>query len=130
MLQKIINKTETLKILFRLLLIVAFCLLCNIVLFSITAFIITKTDFTYEILVPLTGVNLGVTSFVCGLVVSKCNKENGLICGVFTAGIINAFLIILSLYNNTFNLSVLLVTKICFIFFAGMAGGIIGVNSN
>ncbi len=130
MLQKIINKADTLKILLRVFLITALCLLCNIILFSMTAFIITKTDFTYEILVPVTNVILAISSFICGFTISKYQKENGLICGILAAAVMSVFVIILSFYNNTFNISVLLATKLCFICFSSAAGGIIGVNTN
>lgn len=130
MLQKIINKSDTLKILIRLFLIIGLCLLCNIMLFSLTAFIITKTDFTFEILLPLTSVILAVSSFICSFITSRYHKENGLICGILAASVISVFVISISLFNNTFNISIPLLTKICSIYFSGAAGGIIGVNTN
>ena len=130
MLQKIINKSDTLKILIRLLLIIGLCLLCNIMLFSLTAFVITKTDFTFEILLPLTSVILAVSSFISGFITSRYHKENGLICGILVAFVISVFVISISLFYNTFNISIPLLTKICSICFSGAAGGIIGVNTN
>ena len=130
MLQKIIDKTDMIKNIFRLIFICTLCIGCILLSFAFTAVIISKTDFRYESLVIVTSAVLAVNALFCSFVLSSFYKENGLVCGIFVALIISLFTVTLSLYYNCFNMSLILLTKLILIFVAGAAGGVIGVNTN
>lgn len=108
----------------------AFCILVAVGLFAFFAFIISKTDFSYDVLNIVTSVILAISSFICGFYISRWFKENGLICGVFAAVILSLFICSLSLYFSVFNFTGLLFIKLSIILISGCAGGIIGVNTN
>ena len=108
----------------------AFCILVAVGLFAFFAFIISKTDFSYDVLNIVTSVILAISSFICGFSISRWFKENGLICGVFAAVILSLFICSLSLYFSVFNFTGLLFIKLSIILISGCAGGIIGVNTN
>ena len=106
------------------------CILVYMFFISLTAFIITKTDFSYELLNPVTSAISAVSSFVCGFMISRWFKEKGLFCGIFAALVLSLFLCILSLYYSSFEISRMFVIKTSIIFVSGSAGGITGVNTN
>ena len=131
MLQKIfLNKTDTIKIILKILFITLFCVCTVLFLFAITAFVISKTDFSYNILFYAITAILAVSSAFCGFVISKQFKENGLIWGVFAGIVISLFIVVLGIIYNGFIFTSSLFTKIIITVISGAAGGIIGVNTN
>lgn len=118
------------KSIFYIAVLMAFCILVAVGLFAFFAFIISKTDFSYDVLNIVTSVILAISSFICGFSISRWFKENGLICGVFAAVILSLFICSLSLYFSVFNFTGLLFIKLSIILISGCAGGIIGVNTN
>lgn len=131
MLQKILlNKSDILKIIFKILLISALCISTVLILLFLLALIIIKTDFSYNTLFPVTSAILAVSGLFSGITVSKWFKENGLIYGVFAGLIISVFIFGVSIICKTFNITPILFTKFLIIIVSGAAGGIIGVNTN
>ena len=108
----------------------AFCILVAVGLFAFFALIISKTDFSYDVLNMVTSAILAISSFMCGFSISRWFKENGLICGIFAAVTLSLFICGLSLYFSVFNFTGLLFIKLSIILISGCAGGIIGVNTN
>lgn len=124
------NKSDILNIVFKILLISVLSIGIVLILLSALAFTITKTDFSYDILFPVTSAILAVSSIFCGFIISRMVKENGLICGVFSGLITSIFILLLSFIYKTFNITPALVTKLLITVISGAAGGIIGVNTN
>lgn len=95
----------------------------------ITAFIIIRVDTPEYVLIPLTTALLTFASFLDSFLLAKSFKENGIIIGISTGAIFVAIVILLAVYNRTFAITSLLITKLTAIMLAGMLGGILGVNS-
>jgi len=119
-----------LKTIIKIVFIISFCISILLVLFAVSSLIISKTDFSYEALYPLTSAILAVSAALCGFEVSKLLKENGLIWGVFSGIIISTFIIILAVIFKTLAFNSVFITKIIITIISGAAGGIIGVNTN
>ena len=131
MLQRIIKgNTDNIKIISNLVTIVFICIITVSVLFCISAFAVSKIDFSYETLPAVIAAILAVSSAFDGFLISKLLKENGLFWGVFVGLIIFAVLIIISLYYSTFNVTTNLLTRFAILVTAGAIGGVVGVNTN
>jgi len=101
LLQRIIKgNTDNIKIISKLLTIVFICIITVSVLLCISAFAVSKIDFSYETLPAVIAAILAVSSAFDGFLISKLLKENGLFWGVFVGLIIFAVLIIISLYYS------------------------------
>ena len=131
MLYKFISESQNnLKVIFKIFLIVTFCLSVTFVLLCAAAAILSQTDFLYETLSAVTAVILGISAFLNSFVLSKLFKENGWFWGVFSATVLIVFIVISSVYYNTFNFSNIFFTKMVVVLASGTIGGIIGVNIN
>lgn len=124
------SKEYGIKIAGKVLSLILFCFLTVLVFFSIAAFIITKTDFSYEILVTLTTSLLALSAFVDSFVVSRIIKENGMFIGLIIGAIIFIFVLLASIFYGQLKLSSMLFTKFAAIMLSGTIGGIVGVNIN
>ena len=129
MLNKVIYKS-IFKSIFYIAVLIAFCIMIAVSLFAFFALIISKTDFSYDVLNMVTSAILAISSFICGFSISRWFKENGLICGIFAAVTLSLFICGLLLYFSVFNFTGLLFIKLSIILISGCAGGIIGVNTN
>jgi len=131
LLQKILfDKSDILKTVIKFLLISLFCFITVTILLCITALVISRINFSYEILTPIVAAVLALTAVFDGFLISRWFKENGLIWGVLSGLIIILLLLIFSLKYNTFEISSQLITKSLVTITAGAIGGIIGVNTN
>ena len=124
------GNADNIKIVTKLISSVVICILTLTFLFSISAVIISKTDFSYQILPTLTAVILGIAAVLDGFVISKISKENGLFWGIFAGILILITVISASLLQKTFNVNTNLIIKSIITIIAGAIGGIAGVNSN
>lgn len=124
------SKEYTLKIIGKVLSLMLFCFITVLLFFLIAAFVITKTDFSYEMLATITTILLSAAAFLDSFVVSRFIKENGLVIGAIIGTIIFVFVLIASLSLGQFRLSSMLFTKLAAIVISGVIGGIIGVNTN
>lgn len=118
------------KFILRILLVSALCISSVLISLMIAAIVISKTDFKYESLIIVTNLIIAVNSFICSFLISRFHKQNGLICGIYAAVTISLFIVVTAISNNTFKISPILLSKLCAVFIAGAAGGIIGVNTN
>ena len=95
----------------------------------IAAFMLTRIDTPDYILIPLTTVMLTVSSFLDAFLIGKVQKENGILIGLSIAGIFCMLITVVALHYKTFQLSSIFISKIAAVLFAGIAGGIAGVNT-
>ncbi|MBE6877556.1 MAG: TIGR04086 family membrane protein [Ruminococcaceae bacterium] len=131
LLQKIIfDKTDIIKTIIRFLIISLLCIITVIFLFCIAAIIISRINFSYEILAPVTTAVLAVAATFDGFLISRWYKENGLIWGVFAGVVIFMYIVFTSLNYDVFDISNQFITKLITVISAGAIGGIIGVNIN
>ncbi len=131
MLREIIfDKSYIIKAVFRFLVISVLCFFTVLLFMCITAAVISKMNFSYDMLMPVTAAAIALSAALDGYVLSRYFKENGLIWGMFAAVIIVVFLIIASAKYGTFALSDRLFTKIAVAVTSGAIGGITGVNIN
>ena len=113
MFQKIIfNKTDYLKAFFKIFIIILFSFTTLIVLFILTSIAVSKINFSYKSLLPVTAVILSVNSTFNGFVTSRLFKENGLIWGILAGIITLAIVIIISIYYGIFSFTPILFIKI------------------
>ena len=104
------------------------CISTLLFLLCIAAFTITRIDTPEYVLIPLTTILLTVSSFLDSFLLGKVFKEKGIAIG-FTVGLIFCTLIILlAVYYDTLAFSEIFITKISAVLFAGICGGILGVN--
>lgn len=130
MLYNILNKADTFKVVVKFILFALFCI-CGLLLFlSVAAMAITKIDFAYNALDPVTSAIVAISAIFSGFVTSRLFKENGLIWGVSAGVVISVFIIAAALYTDSFKISSTLLTKIVISLVAGAMGGILGVNTN
>lgn len=98
-------------------------------LLCIAAFIIIRIDTPEYVLIPLTTVLLTLSSFLNSFLAGKTLKENGRYIGAATGTVFTAIIVCVSVYYNTFSITNLFLTKVAAVMFAGILGGILGVNS-
>ena len=130
MLYNIFNKADTFKVVVKFILFALFCICSLLLLLSIAAIAITKIDFTYGALDPVTSAIVAVSSVFSGFVTSRVFKENGLIWGISAGIVISVFIIAAAVYTSSFKISTVLLTKLVIALIAGAMGGILGVNTN
>ena len=131
LLQKIIiNKSNIIKFTVKFLSVSLLCFFICSILFCLTAAIVSKLNFSYEILYPVIAIILAVSAFLNGFIISRWYKENGLIYGILAGFTILIILIIFSLKYSLFSLSSHFLTKTITVIVSGAIGGIIGVNTN
>ena len=94
----------------------------------IAAFGITKIDKPEYILIPLTTILLTLSSFLDSYALGKIFKEKGIMIGCCVAGIFSVIVITLAVHFDTFSFSNILYSKLLAVTFAGILGGILGVN--
>ena len=97
---------------------------------SLVALILTKTDFTYDMLIPITTGSLAFVSFFNSLILSKKLQENGFLVGIIVGLILFIFLVAVSIHLGQFKFSAGLAIKLATLLFSGLLGGILGVNIN
>lgn len=130
-LQRILRgNADNIKIFSKVFLLILLCFITVVCLFCVSAFIICKTDFSYEVLPTVTALILGVSSLIDGFVISKFTKENGLFWGFFAGVVVILFVAIVSLTEKTFNITANLIMRFAITVIAGAIGGIAGVNTN
>ena len=130
MLYNIFNKADTFKVVVNFILFALFCICSLLLLLSVAAIAITKIDFAYSALDPVTSAIVAISAAFSGFVASRLFKENGLIWGISAGIVISAFIIAAALYTDSFKISSVLLTKIVISVVAGAMGGILGVNTN
>jgi len=130
LLNNLIGKADNIKNIFKIIFLVLFCIAVVLVMFIISSFVISKTDFSYQTLNTFTSAILAVSAALSGFVISRWFKENGLILGVFSGLIISFFVIALAIVFKTLNFNPVFITKLIITIISGAAGGIIGVNIN
>ena len=131
MLHKIVlNKSDIIKCIIKILSIALFSFFTLSVLFIITAVIISKINFSYSSLLPVTAIILALISALNGFLISRWFKINGVVWGVLAGIIILLFIVIASVYYNVFALSSTMLIKASITIISGAIGGIIGVNIN
>lgn len=129
MLQKFMLSTKPWQqFLIKFLSFTMLCISTLLFLLCIAAFTITRIDTPEYVLIPLTTILLTVSSFLDSFLLGKVFKEKGIAIG-FTVGLIFCTLIILlAVYYDTLAFSEIFITKISAVLFAGICGGILGVN--
>ena len=131
LLQKIMfDKSAVIKMFCRLFIISLFCFFSAAVLMFISAFVLSKINFSYEMLLPVTAVILAVSATFDGFVISRWYKENGLIWGILAGIILICIIVFYSVLYDTFCISAQLFIKAVVAITSGAIGGIIGVNTN
>ena len=131
MLQRIIfDKSDVIKIICKIFIVFIICFATATILFCIAAIIISGINFSYDILPAVTASILAFSAFADGFLISRWNKENGLLWGVLVGIIVTAILIAISFKCGTISPSGQLIVKSLINMFAGAIGGIIGVNTN
>ena len=126
----ITGKYDSIKIITRLFTFIIFCFISILIFFSIASFVISNLDFSYETLSLYISAILGCSASFSGFVISKLNKQNGLFWGCFAGIVLLLFILILSVYFNTFSLSLNIFRRIIILLISGALGGILGVNLN
>ena len=128
--QIIFDKSDILKYIFKFFIVSLLCFITTALSFSIGAAVISRTNFSYDILPTVTAAILAVSAIIDGFLISKWNKENGLIWGVLAGIVITVFVIVASFKFETLFLSAQIAVKCAITVTAGAIGGIIGVNTN
>lgn len=126
----IINKSDMAKTIFRFIFIAVICFFTVLILFSFTALIISKINFSYEILTPVITLILCISAFTDGFLISRWQKENGLFWGISAGTAILLIVCIAALLFDSLCISSLLFTKSVSLITGGAIGGILGVNIN
>ncbi len=130
MLQKfLLSRKPWQKILFHAITFTLLCIATLGFLLCIGAFFIVRIDTPEYVLIPLTTSLLAFSSFLDSFILAKLFKENGMLIGLVVSLIFIALIMTAAVVYKTFALSSLLATKLCAIAFAGILGGILGVNS-
>ncbi|MEG1896141.1 MAG: TIGR04086 family membrane protein [Oscillospiraceae bacterium] len=124
------SKEYGIKAACKIISLLLFCFATIFILFCTAAFVITKTDFSYGIIFPVTTILLSLASFIDSFVISRIVKENGFVIGLVVAAIIFSLVLCVSLYFKQFKLSAIMLTKLSAIVLSGVIGGIVGVNTN
>ncbi|WRS28251.1 TIGR04086 family membrane protein [Oscillospiraceae bacterium MB08-C2-2] len=96
-----------------------------LLLFSV---VIATQSIPQSIISPMAVFSVSVGSFAAGFICAKIKKESGLLWGAIVGGIL-CFVVLFSSFavsDNGFGL--LAVTKVIFILFSAMLGGVLGVN--
>ena len=131
LLQRIIfDKSDVIKIICKILIIFLLCFVTTAVLFCTAAAIIANVNFSYDILPAVTASILSFSAFADGFLISRWNKENGMIWGFLAGTIITVILVAVSVKCGTISPSGQLIVKSLINMSAGAIGGIIGVNTN
>ena len=94
----------------------------------IAAFTITRIDTPDYILIPLTTIILTCASFTDAFLLGKVYKENGFITGLSIGLIFCGIIILVALNYGIFAFTNLFLSKAAAVLFAGILGGIAGVN--
>ena len=129
MIKNIFNKFEIFKTTFKILILSSLCIVITLMIASAISVVILKTDFNYDALIIISGGILAVSAFSNSYMISKWQKEKGLICGVLVASILSVFIIVINVING-YTFTPIFLTKLSVIFISASAGGIIGVNTN
>ena len=125
-----ISRYDIFKVVLRFILIAFLCILTSSAGLYVVAVIISKVNFSYNILYPITTASLGLSAALNGFILSRLFQEKGLLWGVFAAIITVVSLTIISVLYGSFALSVTYLTKASVIFLSGAVGGITGINTN
>ena len=126
----IFDKSDVIKIICKILIIFLLCFVTTAVLFCTAAAIIANVNFSYDILPAVTASILAFSAFADGFLISRWNKENGMIWGISAGIIITVILVAVSVKCGMISLSGQLIVKSLINMSAGAIGGIIGVNTN
>lgn len=108
---------------------VIICVLTGGFFLCARAMFISNVDTPEHTLIPLTTVLITLASFLDSLFLAKIFKEKGFLIGGRVGGIFRRLIVLLSLYYGNFAVSGILITKVSAVLFAGILGGILGVNS-
>ena len=131
MLQRIIfDKSDVIKMICKIFIIFLLCFVTTAVLFCAASAIIANVNFSYDILPAVTASILAFSAFVDGFLISRWNKENGMIWGILAGIIITVILVAVSIKFKTISPSGQLIIKSLINMSAGAIGGILGVNTN
>lgn len=93
------------------------------------AFYITNVDTPEHILIPLTTVLITLASFLDSVLLAKIFREKGIVIGLCTGTIFSLIIVIISAWYGNIAFTSIFVTKILSVIFAGILGGVLGVNS-
>ena len=116
------------KLIFNFISLILLCIATLGFMLCIAAFGITKIDTPEYILIPLTTILLTLSSFLDSYALGKIFKEKGIMIGCCVAGILSVIVITLAVHFDTFSFSNILYSKLLAVTFAGILGGILGVN--
>ncbi len=94
----------------------------------IGAFAITRIDTPDYILIPLTTIMLTCASFTDAFLLGKVYKENGFATGLAVGLIFCAIITLVAVKYGIFAFTNLYISKAAAVLFAGILGGIAGVN--
>ena len=126
----IFDKSDVIKMICKILIIFLLCFVTTAVLFCTAAAIIANVNFSYDILPAVTASILAFSAFADGFLISRWNKENGMIWGISAGTIITVILVVVSVKCGTISPSGQLIVKSLINMSAGAIGGILGVNTN
>ncbi|MEG0019332.1 MAG: TIGR04086 family membrane protein [Oscillospiraceae bacterium] len=124
------SKEYGIKTVCKIISLLLFCFATIFILFCIAAVIITKTDFSYSIIFPVTTALFSGAAFIDSFIVSRLIKENGLAIGIIIGIIIFSAVLIMSIWFKQFKISGIMFTKLTAIMLSGIIGGVLGVNTN
>lgn len=116
------------KYLFYLFTYIVLCITTLIFLLCIAAFTITRIDTPDYILIPITTVLLTCSSFIDSFLLGKTYKEKGFITGIAVGLIFSCLITLIAIKFGLFSFNEIYISKICAVMFAGISGGILGVN--
>lgn len=104
------------------------CIATLVFLLCIAAFTITRIDTPDYILIPLTTILLTCSSFIGSFILAKTYKEKGFITGMAVGLIFTCLVTVVSFKYGLFSFNEIYLSKICAVLFAGILGGVVGVN--
>ncbi len=124
----LISKTNTQKLIIKILLSILVCVMSFGFLISVFSLIILRFDTPQYILIPITTGILIFASFLDSFILAKLFKENGLFIGVFVSFVFVVLFIVCAVLSDSLSFTNIFFTKIISILLAGTLGGIAGVS--
>lgn len=106
---------------------VAIGLLATAVMLLLLSFVLSKKDFPFSLINPLSTVALLIGSLLAGFLAAKSSKEKGMLLGGFCGFIIFVVIFVVSSMFQ-FEVGAKAVLKLAVCVLSGAIGGIIGVN--
>lgn len=103
-------------------------LICTSIFLIIFSLIISKRSIPHALFSILALTSVSISSFIGSFILSKINKQKGLINGLFLGLIISSIIYIVGIAFNGMNVTNLLYIKFISIIISACLGGVLGIN--